>query len=584
MYKHLPSLTKGMNTLVPPDSIEDGESPYIENLVFDEGIVKVDAGYRAWGSTVLGYPQKVFQLFKKAGTSVLLLITTSTLYEWASSEWQFVSDSNESTVSGSHGTGSTTIVIASTASFSVDDVNSNSAYVGIILGDGTQHQTKVSGVSAPHWITLNTAFGNSDTCADGAAIVEAVPLEGDLDDPISCAVWVADDDLIFTNHQDNVKLYDSSADECKSVAGLVSSGDCQAKIVRVFNNYVVLYGTIEGGVAYPQRVRRCDTGDPTDWSTGNAGYDDLWEDEDEIQAVEPLGPYEIIYKEGSIVRQAYVGTTAKLFAFETLVPGKGAAGVDSVAVLEDCHYALSLGGIYKHSGGYSVTEMGAKMRPYLFGKGGVLNPGYAKRAVSLSVDEMKEVWFMIPEGSDTELGLLAKYNRDTDGWTLRPLTSDMCGYGRYESTADKTWNDLVGSWAEQDWAWNETRMLSGSPEVMLCCYNPLQVYEYDYVTVGDAGKDLNWEFQTKDLYNPHMLNRMNLIEFFAKGSSVVVSYSTDRGSTWTVLETVTLATAWARYRVWHQLVERQIRYKFSGSGGGLALEWLGLDYEEESSW
>jgi len=584
-YKHVPNLALGYNPSVPPDLLQDGESPYVKNLIFDEGLVKTDTGYQTFGSTIEGYPQKIFQLVKKAGTSVFLLITTSTLYKWATPEWQFVSNSNATQASGEH-TATDWITVDNTASFRVSypAPHSSSAWIGVMLESGLQHQTKLNAVSAGHWLQMDTTLASGATVSDNAAVIEAVPLAGDLDDPVSCAPWVPDDDLIFTNNKDEPQLYDSSADECKNIQNLPESGVFLAAVVRIFNNYVCFYNTTEAGNPYPQRVRRCNTADPTNWATGNAGYNDLWDEEDHITAVEPIGPYMAVYREKAIYRQSYVGSTSVLFNFEEMVSGEGAIGIEAVAVLKDFHLVLGNTSIFRYDGGMSLIDIGKKVKDYILGRGGRLNPEYKHRALAFQVEELDEAWFLIPTGDESLLGFLIRVKTDKEVWAIREFYHDFIGYGLYKNPLARTWNDLTGSWIEQVWSWDDRRLSVGSSSIMLCGHTPKQVYEYDFVTIADNTQTIVWEFQTKDFSSARFKLRMNLLDIYANGATVEISRSHDRGSSWTSIETVTLNESLALYNIWSQFLNRMTRYKLSGQGGGFALEWLGIEFSEESDW
>ena len=264
--KHVHPLTGGYNDSLPPDAIPDGDSPNLKNVRFDRGKVIVDYGYSAWGSTVRGSPRMAYQFNRKDSTTELLLLTNDTLYRWKSGEWQYIQDTDTGTlVNGAQAAGETIIEVDAVTGFAVDD------YVGVILDNGTEHKTTVAAIDGVALtITINDAVPSGRTIPDDSPFIKATELNGTAIDLPSMATWPADDYVIFTNYRDNVKVYNGT--DCRDVPNLPSSGSCRARIVRVKDNHVILLNTVEGGTQYPQRVRYCDAGDYTNWSTGVAGF------------------------------------------------------------------------------------------------------------------------------------------------------------------------------------------------------------------------------------------------------------------------------------------------------------------------
>lgn len=574
-YKLIDVFSGGLHIESRSDLISDNELVDALNLYNQQDLLQIDTGYTTFGSTVRGVPRAVFQFYKTDGTSELVLITQDTFYKWTSSEWQYVSNGTSTTADAGEPTGETAISVADETGFSGGD------YVGIILDDGTQHQTTVASTGVGV-INIDDGIPAGRSVSIGAAVVEATAFSGDLDILISLAVYAPNDWLVFTNGVDKPQRYDGST--CEDVPNLPSSGNTICRAVGVFNEYLLLMRTTEGGTAYPQRVRWCDTADPTNWTTGNAGYQDLVDSEDFIVTGAGLGPYYIIYKERSIQRMELVGTDELLFNFTPTVAGEGALSADSVVDLGDYHIFIGNANIYEYRAGFSYKALGDRIYDKVFGSRGELNSSYRQRVFAVYVEELDEVWFFYPSGSAEVPNYLLRYRQENGSWWPRQFADDMVGYGFYQRTSAKTWQELSGTWTEQVWQWNSTLVLANSPTTLLCGNSPKQVYEYDYSRSSDNGTDLPFRLETKDFRHPHYKMRLNMVETLVRGDSLDIEYSTDKGSSWSSLKTVTPGASLTRVRAWKQLIADHIRFRISGTGGGAAIGWFGFEFTLESEW
>jgi len=571
-YKFVHDLTLGINSTVPDIMLDDGENALSKNLHFEKRKVVVDTGYAKFGGVVRGNPRIDFQFFKTDGTSELVLITDTTLYVYSALEWQYVSDGNSTTTTGAEAAGQTVIEVVATTGFTSGD------FVGLALSDGTQHRTTVASVSAGVSITLDDAIPATFDAILGAVLLKAVDLVGTLDIQVSTVVLPSHNWFVFTNGVDNVKRYDGT--DCTDIPNLPSSGNTQCRLVGIFNNHLILAHTTEGGTRYPQRVRRANTGDPTDWTTGVAGYNDLYDNEDWLIAIQYLGPYMILYRERSIVRTEYVGSLDLLFNFETTIVGEGALSQDSVIDLGDYHIFMGNANIYEYRGGFDFQPVGDKIYYEIFGVNGDLNASYKQRVFGLYVEEVDEAWFFYPPSGEEKPTKLIRYSQENQSWMIREFNHDITGFGLYQSTSDKTWNDLVGTWLQQNWTWDSRAINANSPITHLLSSDNLQVYEYDYFQTTDDGTVIPYEFETKDFGNPRFMTRFDLFEFRLFGTNILVEYSLDEGVTFDTLATFTSGKL-QKNLVNKQLITQYIRFRFSGSDA-FKLHTLGFMFIQEN--
>jgi hypothetical protein len=570
-------LTGGIDYSVRTDGLKDEEATIANNVIFYNDQVRVDTGYTKFAQTVIGSPRAVYQLYYKDGSSELLLVTNSTLYILAASEWQYVSSGVDTTASVGEAAGSTAIDVTDTAGFTATSL------IGIILDNGTQHRSVISSITpgAPGVLNIAAGIPGGRTVAIGALVVQAVALSGTLDKAISLVTLPFNDWLVFTNGIDKVKRYNGT--DCIDVPNLPSAGNTVCRIVQLFNNYLLLINTIEGGTAHPQRVRRCDTSDPTNWSTGNAGLDDLYGSEDFIVGAEDLGPYLVLYRERSIVRMEFVGTVDLLFNYDDVISGEGTFSQDLIVNLGDYHIFFGNANVYEYRGGYSMEPIGDELYGLVYGIHGELNPTYRNRAFTVYVEELDEILLFYPAGSSTVPNHVVRYKPSEQSWATRQFSKNFVGYGFFQEDSSRTWASLVGSWLDQGWAWNSNALLANTP-ITLLCDETNQVYSYDYVSGTDDGTGIAYALGTKDLINPRFNIRTDRLSLRAKGSNISVERSLDRGASWTVLETVNPGATPADINIDSQVVSKSVRYRLKGTGGGFALDWMNLKYRLESEY
>jgi len=579
-YKLIDSFTKGVNTVERADGIAEDELLEASNVYFFKRTVKSDTGFKTRGAAVDGTPRAIYQFFKTTGTSELLLFTNTTAYRWLSSQWQYLHDGTSTTLSANASAGATSVDVTSTAGLSVGNK------IGIILDDASEFQTTIDSIAGS---TINFPAGQTlpSAATAGNAFVKAATLNGSDDEQLSFVTMPAFNWLVFTNGVDVVKYYDGA--KIANLPGLPSGGNTICQALALIDNYLILLNTKEGGTAYPQRVRWSDTGDPTNWSSGNASYVDLYNSEDFIVTSLPFGPYIMIYRERSIVRMEYVGSSTKLFNFDTLVEGEGVRSVDSVVDAGGYHVFVGNSDIYKFQGSFDITPLSRKITNKLFGTAGEINPSYSSRSMLLYIEELDEIWLFYADANGKYPNKLARYSIQDDGWAFRDFGIPITGYGFYQRDSTQTWAELVGSWAAQTWRWGDASLLANSPITNLLTNDATignRALDYDYTTTDDNGNPIAWSFTTKDFFNPTNKIRSSFIEFAASGSSVTIEYSTDAGLTWNKFGSATgivmLSTDINIYRVYQQLVTKRIRFRFSGTVSGFTFEWFGFRFREEA--
>lgn len=571
-YKFIPALIGGVNLSERSESIKDDELLDAEGLRFEKGAVHVDYGYGKFGQVTRGDARASYEFFLKNGSSVLTLITDLTFYIWNESadEWQYVDNGTSTTLTASANSPDTSITVADITGFA------DGEFIGIKLDDGTQHRTTVNGT--PSGSTINIDDAMPGLASSGNAVVEAVALSGDKDLGISIETWAAVDRMYFANGVDTPKQFDgTSVSDISNLPG--STFTC--KVIRVFNDRLELMGTTEDGTNYPQRVRWSDAGDPTSWNA-SVNVIDLYDKEDFIISSERLGPYNIIYRERSIVRQSYVGADDQLWDFETMIESIGVVAPDHVVNLGDFHILFASTNLYEYRGDLDIQPIGDEIYDRIFSVTGDLNPDRIARAFSIYIEELDDMLFFYPKGSDDFCKNAVRMNLSTRAFSFRTFPVSFTGYGFFQSPGATTWATASGTWGSQTGAWVSKTFQANAPTLHLCGQSG-QVYENNYSADDDDGTAISYTLVTKDFYVPNRKLRFDRYEFSLKGTSIKVEASYDRGTSWITLGTVTQTGAFGIKILYKQKIGQYIRFRFTGSDE-FAVEWIGFRFKRESIW
>ena len=574
-FQYVPRLTDGVSTLIRDDDLAGTNLIECENLYYYQHELRSDTGYATFGQTLRGEPRRSYQFLKQSGSVELLLVTNDTFYLKVDDEWHYVSDGTSTSCTDGEPAGETSIVVGDITGFSDGD------FVGIILDDGTQHQTTINGVPAGVTIVITDAVPVGLTISAAAEFVKAVDLTGDPSKQISIVTDPSQDDVIFTNGIDAVQVYDGST--CEALGGLsgISVSTCAALII--FQSSLLLFGTVETGSSFTQRIRWSDTADFIDWTTGNASYLDLFDNEDPITSGVLLGPYCIVYRTRSIVRGEYIGSTERLYNFETVISDEGCQSHDGVVDMQDHHIFFGNDGVYEYRGGANITPISEDIYSVLFGTLGEVHPSYISRIFGFRVPELKEVWFFYTVSGGTYPTKTARYRIDTGAWTFRTWQEGISGFGTYFNIEGLRWIDAEGTWAEQDWYWTSSKLLAQAPVILLGLAETLETVTYDHLAVTDDGTDIVWHAVTKAFSHPRFKFRVDDFQFRAKGTAVLIEYLIDDGS-WTTYENVTLNATATDHQITNQFVTKRVQWRISGTGAGFSMDWIGFSYEFESEW
>lgn len=574
-YLQIPNLLGGINLSKTSDSIDNNQTLQLNNVSTISGVVTADTGYVTFGDTVVGQPQLEYQFLRRSLLIETILITTNTVYKYNTTllKWHLVRGTNTTTTTAGYAAGVTDIVVASATGFTTG------ALIAVVLDNGDKLQTTIT-VSGTTF-TLADAVPVGRSIANGAVVDLAVVLAGQLDHQISAETIPGSDWMVFTNGVDIVKRYDGT--DCVDVPNLPSSGNTICEAVALYNTALFLLSTTEGGTAHAQRIRRSNQTDPTDWTTGTAGYDELLDESDAIKSAHKLGPYLIVYRTNSIARGSFIGSGGINYSWDTMIPDEGVISTRSIIPVKNSHIFVGHNNVYEYFGDYALHPIGDNIYDHLLGIQGEMHPSYRQRVSLLYITSMNELWIAYPStlSSDGNCDEILRHNTLNKEWYHRTLPNNIISSSLYKQTITTTWDDLVGDWLSQNWAWNSTVISPNIDVIHLCAASPNQVFEYNFTSALDNGEVISYTIETKDFTLPDSEFRFDMLEMKMRGTSVLIEYSTDLGLNWNTLDTVTNTTL-SRVKVFKQFVTNSVRFKITGSSADFAISWLGISYKIEN--
>lgn len=577
-YKQIPNFLGGLNTSSRTDMLEDTQTLVLRNVLIQRGVVGVDTGYKEFGSAVAGIPQGEFQFLRLDGLTDQLLITTASLYKYSSThlQWQLVKGTASTTVvatlTGSFPAGSNNIDVASAAGFATGDL------IGIGLASGAQHQATII-VTGTNFV-LSSPIPSGQSAAHGGVVVRGVVLAGTLAHRVSATLFAGNNWFVFTNGVNIPMRYDTV--DCVVVPNLPSAGNTVCAAVATYNSALFLLNTTEGGTNYPQRVRRSNQTDPTEWVLGTAGYDDLLDSADVILCGLVLGPYLIIYRTRAIYRGEFIGVGGLNYRFDPMISDEGPISASAVVDMSDKHILIGHANVYEYRGDFALTPIGSAIYPRLFDTHSDVNPRFESRIFAFYVEELDEIWIFYPSVNSEVCNKTLRYNVPGRFWYEREFNDSINGYGFFQLEESFTWDDLVGSWDQQNWKWDSRKMLQQAPTTHLLAATEGQVFEYDYYTVLDNGAAIGYTIESKDFVIPDADFRFDMIEMQIQGLDILLEYSTDEGETWVSLAIINMPVR-GKHQEFKQFVTHSIRFRWSSSiGSNFRLDWAGFSYKIES--
>ncbi len=611
-YKYIPSFANGINKNKRSDLIADLEVEDILNLRIDQDTLEVYKGYTllsanlADGSATDGaYEELAKRLYRfeaADGTITLFLFTNAAVYTYNGSAWTLVTRDTTDEFTAVAGTD----VITADSAHTLSDNDTVKFTTTDTLPAGLELDViyYVINSSTPDFqVSLTRGGSTVDITDTGTGTHSFTPCyEGRIVLTVKAVTYTPLDAVVWTNGVDPPQIYISGA--LRDLAGLDDIAGAATEItacrdLAVWNEKLYMFYTTEDGEDIPQMIRWSDTADIEEWNndgSNDGGFLRLSDRDDAIQTVAQLGPDLIVYRDHSIVKGQWVGSASRTATFDEIISDEGAIGPNAVANVGAVHIFFGWNNIFRYNGGTTLDPVGTKVRDLIYGPRKVID---LTKPVNISVEHITslgEVWCSVLVGTTTsDAGeytayktMILAYGVTGDNWTIREFgtsTSDVQIEGMLESqiVAFLHWNETELTWLEfEERPWNDQTFSSELPGILMP--SGQNILNFDHDEEQDNGVDIPFRVDTKDFESGFNFIRIHYIDLVTLGSGCTVSYSIDKGTSWTILGTVGEHTTFSKNKMFANFSSQVVRWRVSGSGAGFKLGSFGFKFSIDTEY
>lgn len=360
---------------------------------------------------------------------------------------------------------------------------------------------------------------------------------------------IVNDIYIFTNGVDPIMQWNGGI----LPAQPLPNTDFKGKVVRGFYAHLLV-----GGIdTDPQTVVWTRQGTIDDWYGPTSGAVQLRQGADWIVTMERMGDQLVVYKERSVVAATYVGDP-EIFRFDEVVSGIGLPARRAIANLGNEHIFFGWDNIYSYSGGRSVDPIGSKLQQDILRN---LDPKQVSKIIGLIIEELNEIWFLVPSPGSEYPDLIWVWNYEHNRWIKNQMTATAVGF--WERTNDITIGKVEGTIGASQLRIGDRSFLSASP-ITVFTEPDGAAYMYTDTQSSDAGTPIVAYLETKEFVGESgsRLARWMALEIEALGTTMEVYYRADRGP-WQFAAEVQLKSTWDRYKVDIDVTAKSIQFLFS---------------------
>lgn len=437
-------------------------------------------------------------------------------------------------------------------------------------------------VSVPKTLTnmdvlVNVSLYANATLASGATFylddVSAFTLNTgtDSDYPSTTSMLKSDETekrWIWTNGNNGIQTWDGTSIEMVDL-GISTPTGFQAELVSEFKKHLMTAITTEAGTTYRQRIRWSDTGDFTNFGSGNASFLDLG-GSDFISAIQVFrNDYLAVVKEDSIWLVRPTGDT-DVFDPDQRIRGIGSPAGRTVAEIGTDLIFLANDDVYLFDG-VDVRPAGAKdgrdtspIRNALFSQ---MNQPQIARSFGIKVEEFKEYWLFVPGPGSTYCNRAWVFDYDLGTWTKFTFNDNMQSAGTHTTETSLTIGDLEGNIGNLNFRFGDRTLGASAPNILLGGQDG-NVYKYSDATSNEDGVAVDAYFDTKDFEfgNLASQSRVTGIDVYKSGDTMKVWYSIDKGQSWVLMGTLTAGSNFDLQQLKYRVPSSaQIRFRFQNN-------------------
>jgi hypothetical protein len=536
------------------------------------------------------------------------------------------STGNDGTYTVANAAGSPTVVITVEESIPDDTVDGNiratTRWAVTVADDVNDHFTVAEDVSAifsagdKFWVR-ESAGGVHDGTWEIQSVSGSGPTElyvtGDITSSTATGNVTRRDELTYaegmlinyapvTDINGRRLLMTNGVDNPLQWTGDTSDPDHFMRWVPYFENFVtcetlwvfkehLFLGNVETAASEPQLVAWSDAGDFENFIDGTAGAQLLYELPTGIQGMKTLGDRLIVYSQDAIASGIYVGLPA-VFAFETIIPeGTRLTSPKSVVSINVGHVYASEENFYLFDGSRGLRTLSDIIRSDYKT---VKDHDTLYKTAAINDYSKKTIYVAFPDSDTGAIVYTMEYdafNLAQRAWSKIKYADAPRAFGFFTNVIDYTWADtaqetaLAGSmtppqsylyWQDEVGFWHNEGEQGNFP-VRVFGDASGYVYLDSESVLSDNGSTQDGHYETMDFTVPQeflsALGRWGEIEFEARGDSVDVYTSAERGGTNLLVESVTLSAPIKTYRLPIDITSRTLRIRFEFTGDFL-LRWV----------
>lgn len=334
--------------------------------------------------------------------------------------------------------------------------------------------------------------------------------------------------LVISNGVDNLRKWTGTGN-----ASSLGGTPPVAKFIQEYKTYL-LCANIAGGVDIDQRVQWSDTANPEEWSTGNAGAQDLVEDGEAITGLNVFSDYVVVHKKTSIYL-GYLVSTQSIFRFDRKSTQVGTVANGSIVNLPTGQQIfLGVDGLHLFNG-VTTPVIESPVNDEI--RDGI-NQSYAHKSWGLLVQDEDEVWIGVPIGDQTTGETVYKYNYKT-GVCYKDIRLGVNTAWAASTSEGLTWDDFADSitWDDISNRWDDGQLGGLSADIHFGKTDGNTFIQSISVN-GDGSDTIPCIWTSKQFENQEKgrMCRWSEVHVYAKGSgALTVEYSIDGGNTWIAL-------------------------------------------------
>jgi hypothetical protein len=357
------------------------------------------------------------------------------------------------------------------------------------------------------------------------------------------------------------------------------------KTFSTINGYLVM-GNITTTGDETDVVAWSDTVSLVDFLNGNSGAQQLVDIRGEIKKILPLGDRLMVYAEDSIHHMIHVGGDF-IFSFQKVIDGTRLLSGRAVVNVGPFHYFMSQENVYIFDGTRGLRRVGdAITRRYR----AQFVTSLKSRAFCFLDQPKNNVYFVVPTSETSSVVYKVEFDLfDVMNvkWVLHEYADRICTMGFFSNSVTLAWNSAEIStltWEQAGFLWNQGSVNEGFPRRVFGVpsgSNGAVVLSSD-TTYDDVSTPVDAVWESTDYTVPQSFlsesGRWIEAEFEARGTSLSVSVSFDKGASYTNVANKTLTGTWERYRVFFDRVGQTCRLRFhnNSAASGFEIRWSRL--------